>query len=103
MVEQTLEQIRHRRQSDMRVRANIDAVTGQELRRAHLVEKDEWADHLALWRWQGAAHFEIAQIARTGHDDGFNGIHGIAGWAIGIKGGVPAHVDLQSLSGCGKS
>ena len=32
----------------MRVRAHVDALVGQELGRAHLVEEDEGADHLPL-------------------------------------------------------
>ena len=43
--ELAVEQERHRRQPDVRVRANVDAVTRLELRRTHVIEKDEGPDH----------------------------------------------------------
>ncbi len=64
-----LEQVRHRRQPDMGMRAHVDAATFDERRRAHLIEEDEGADHLALCGGQHAAHLETAEIPRARDDD----------------------------------
>ena len=43
-----VEQVGDGSEPDMRVRAHVHALPGDELRRAHLVEEDERPDHLAL-------------------------------------------------------
>jgi hypothetical protein len=91
VVHPAAEQVADGGQPDMRVRTHIHAARGQELGRAHLVEEDEGADHLPLRRGQRAAHLEPAQIAGTRDDHGVDGIDRIAGRAIWVEGGVPAH------------
>ena len=81
----------------MRVRAHIDPLPGQKFRRTHLIEKDEGPDHLALHRRQRPAHLEPAQIPGARHNDGFDGIHGIADRDSWIKKRVPAHGGLLLL------
>src|SRR6056297_1515160 len=56
MLKLAVEQIGHRAQPDMRMRAHVDVLPGQKLRRTHLVEKYEGANHLPPWRGQRAAH-----------------------------------------------
>jgi hypothetical protein len=90
-------EIGDRGQSDMRMRADIDPLPGHELRRAHLVEEDERPDHLAGWRGQRAAHLEPAQIAGARDDQRFDRIDGVAGRALRVKRGVPAHRGLSHL------
>src|SRR6266536_5754712 len=43
----TVEQICDGRKPDVRVRANVEAMSSHELHRPHLVEEDERTDHLA--------------------------------------------------------
>jgi hypothetical protein len=52
----------------VRMRADVDALAGQELCRAHLVEEDEGADHLPLRRRKRPAHLEPAEVAGAGDD-----------------------------------
>ena len=40
-----VEQIGHGGKPDMRVRADVEAVAGAELRRTEMIEEDEGADH----------------------------------------------------------
>lgn len=48
--------------ADMRMRADVDAATGEgDPRGSDLIEENEGADHLPLRRWQGAAHLEAAR------------------------------------------
>src|SRR4051794_10756035 len=59
-----LEQIGDRREIDMRMRSNVDAVPDFKLYRPHLVEENERPDHLTLCGRQSAAHIEsITEIA----------------------------------------
>lgn len=37
-------------EADMRVRPHVEALAGNELAGAHLIEEDEWADHLPFAR-----------------------------------------------------
>ncbi len=73
---------------DLGMQAHVDPLPRQKFRRAKLIKKDEGADHLALNRWQGAAHLESRQIA--GDDYGFTGIDLIADGNCKIKKRVPA-------------
>jgi hypothetical protein len=61
-----VEQVGHGREADMRVRADVQPPPGQELARPHLVEEDEGADHLPLFRGQGAADLKAADVVGTG-------------------------------------
>ena len=53
-----VEQIGDRGKPDMRMRAHVEALAAAEFDRAHLVEKNERADHAALRRRQRATHLE---------------------------------------------
>jgi hypothetical protein len=63
------------------MRPDIDALPGDKLRGAHLVEENEWPDHLPLRRGKRAADFETAEVARSWHNDV---LHDIAG--LGVAG-----------------
>ena len=67
-----LEQVGDGGEADMRVRAHVEAASGEELAGAHLVEEDERADHLALARRQGAADLEAAEVVRARQQDEFD-------------------------------
>jgi hypothetical protein len=86
-----IEKKRHRRQSDVRMGAHIQSCTGQKFGRSGLVEEDEWPDHLPLGRGQGTAHLEVAKVAGTRNDDGFNRIAGACIAEGGIQIGQPSH------------
>ena len=73
------EQVSDRRQVDVRVGTDVDALVGQELGRAHLVEEDERPDHLALDRGQGAANLHLAKVHRTRHDQYLDGLRASRG------------------------
>ena len=64
MVDRAGEQIGHGRQVDVRVRAHVDAGADVEMRRPHLVEEDERADHLVRFGRERAVDLEPAQIVR---------------------------------------
>ena len=68
VLDRAVEQIRDRREADMRMRAHVEPVSGEELARAHLVEEDERSDHLPLARGQRTAHLEAADVVRARHD-----------------------------------
>ena len=59
-------------ETDMRVRPNVDALSGQELGRPGLIEEDERSDHLPLRRRQGAPNLEAAEIASAWNNEGFD-------------------------------
>ena len=86
------QQIGDGRQIDMRVRAHIDALIGQEFSRAHLVEKDEGADHLALLGWKGASYFHFSEIDGAWDNHGLDGIDRCAVAKGGVGAWAPAHV-----------
>lgn len=86
-----LEEIGQRREVDVRVRAHVDALVGQELGGAHLIEEDEGAYHLALLRGQGAAHLHFAQVDRAGDDQRLDGVRARAVAGDGVGTGAPAH------------
>src|SRR5439155_2756864 len=66
-----VEQVGDGGKADMRVRPDVDAASGFELRRPHLVEEDERSDHAPSNRWQDSPNLEAAEIASSRHDDGF--------------------------------
>jgi hypothetical protein len=86
-----VEQIGHRRKPDMGMRTHIDAVSGDELHRAHLVEEDERSDHLALAVRQRAPHLEAAEVAHPRHDRELQRIAGALVAEHGVFVGHPAH------------
>lgn len=74
------EQIGHRRQADMRMRAHVDAAVDArgQVERSDVVEEDERPHHAPLGERQHAADFETAaQAAAALLDDHVNhGFHG---------------------------
>ena len=74
-----VEQVGHGGEPDMRVRAHVHALAGDELHRAHLVEEDERPDHLPAPVRQRAADVEaVAKVAHPRHDDEFERVAGRA-------------------------
>src|SRR4051794_3105380 len=63
-----VEQVRDRRQADVRMRPHVHARSEQELGRPHLVEEDEGPDHLSLVGGQRAPHLEAAEVAGARDD-----------------------------------
>ena len=51
-----------RRETDVRVRPNVDALAGRKPGRAHVIEEYERADHPPRRRGQNPAHAEIAKV-----------------------------------------
>src|SRR6056297_2324897 len=90
MLKVAVKQVGHRTQPDMRMRAYIDALPGQKLRRAHLVEKAPRPHHLPSQRRQCPAHLEPADIAGARHDHRLYRIGACIG-ANRLSGRVPAH------------
>jgi hypothetical protein len=71
----------------MRVRPDVDALPGDKLCRPHLIEENEWPDHLPLRRGKRAADFEAAEVTRSWHDDLLHDITGlgVAGYGVVIR------------------
>ena len=59
-------------ETDMRMRPNVDALSGQELGRPGLIEEDERSDHLPLRRRQGAPNLKAAQVSSARDDERFD-------------------------------
>ena len=57
------EQVGDGGETDVRMRADVDALTGGEIGRAHVVEEDERPDHSPHRRRQDPPHDEAAEIA----------------------------------------
>ena len=85
------DQVGHRGEPDVRMRPHVDALAEQELRRPHLIEKDERPDHLPARRWQRPAHFEAAEIARPRHDDHLDRVDLLLLVAFWVGRRLPAH------------
>jgi hypothetical protein len=65
-----VEQVGDSREADVGVRANVHGLTRNELNRPHLIEEDEWTDHLTLRMWQRAPHGKAApQILQARNND----------------------------------
>src|SRR3546814_13748561 len=56
MIDRALEQVGDGRQTDVWMRTHVRAATRCEVPRTHVVEEDEWADHLTMANRQHAAH-----------------------------------------------
>jgi hypothetical protein len=70
MLDRALEQVRYRRQPDMRMRADIDALAGFEPNRAHVVEEDERPDVARQHVRQSTPHLEaVAEVVFARIDD----------------------------------
>jgi hypothetical protein len=59
---------------DVRMWPNVNALSGQQLGRAGLVEEDERSDHLPLRRRQGAPDLEAAKVSGTWNNKSFDRI-----------------------------
>ena len=96
MLELAAKQVSDSRESDVRMRAHVDALTGDELGWTRLIEEYEWADHLPFGRGKRAPHLEIADVAGSGHDQRFDRIDAHSIGATGLERGVPTHRGLLS-------
>ncbi len=61
-----LEQIGDRRQAYVRMRAHVDAGAWREIRRTHVIEKDERADHAVRHPGEHSPHRKPAEVAGVG-------------------------------------
>src|SRR5207237_6674831 len=91
MKDLSLEQVGDRREIDVRMRTHVDALIGQKLGRAHLVEEDEGSDHLALERRQGAANLHLPKVDGPRYDQRFDCVNACAVTRNGVGTGAPAH------------
>jgi hypothetical protein len=82
---------------DVRVRAHVNALARAELRRSHVIEKDEGPDHAAAGRGQRAPNGKAAKVGGARHDHEFNCIarKRIAG--LRVLGGEPTHPALRGF------
>src|SRR4029450_4051367 len=91
-----VKQIGNRRKTDMGMGPHVQAMSRTKLRRPHLIEKDEWTNHLPLVTGQSAAHLKaVAQIADSRNDDEFQRITGSLIAEYWISGGQPTHFELR--------
>ena len=65
----TFQQISHCRQSDMRMRRNIDSSARSKGHGSHVIEKDEWPHKAADARWQETPYLQTSNISRSCIDD----------------------------------
>ena len=72
MQDLALEEIGDGGQPDVRMPAHVDAASGRELDRPHLVEEDERTNELAFGCGQHASYREAAQIAAAALEDAFD-------------------------------
>jgi hypothetical protein len=92
MHDAAVEQIGDGGQANMRMRADVHALAGDELHRPEMIEEDEGPDHLALAVRQRAPHFKsIAEVAGARHDHQFQRVAGMRVAEDRIVGGNPAH------------
>src|SRR4051812_45590046 len=75
----TVKQEGQRREPDMRVWPNVDALAVAQDGWSEMVEEDEGADHATPGVREGPAHREAAEIDAARHDDLINRI---AGWFV---------------------
>ena len=94
-----VEQIGDGGKPDMRMRAHVHALAGDELHRPEMIEEDEGPDHLPLAMRQRAPHRKsVAEIAGARHDDEIERVAGFGIAEHGIVGRLPAHFSaLQVL------
>ncbi len=57
-----LDQIRHRRQADVRMRTHVESLTGRHRLSAHLVEEGERSNHTARRRGKDATDSEATEL-----------------------------------------
>lgn len=98
MMEIALIETGHSAQPDMRMRAHVDTLAGQELCRASLIEESKWAYHLTLGRRKCALALEPAKIAGARDNQGLDRIDSDLVRASGGKGRVPTQSNPPSLS-----
>ena len=74
MFQSALEQPGHSCETDMRVRAHVDALAGRHVGRPEMIEKHERADIPARCEGQEPAHVEPAQVAYSRLDKEFHSV-----------------------------
>ena len=89
-----VEQVGHGREPDMRMRAHVDALPGDELHWPHLVEEAERADLLAAAVRQRAPHRESTEVAGARHDHDSSASHECLSPSTGSCEGI------QLMGGC---
>src|SRR5262249_35841737 len=77
-----LEQVRHCREVDVRMRADVQAATGIQLQRAKVIEEQERTDRLRRSRGKQPAHAKpVTEMTRTRfelmHDDRLGGFRAL--------------------------
>jgi hypothetical protein len=101
VVDRSGEQIGDGRKVDMRVRPDVDALPGIEMRRPHLVEEDEGADHGSLLVRKRPVDLESAKVVSDGRerleDEAI--VHGRSIAAIAAK-WDSASAGLTASAGC---
>jgi hypothetical protein len=85
------------RKPDMGMRANVQALAGDELHRPHLIEENERTNHLAIGVRQRAVHGKTtAQIAHARDNDQIERVAGPFIAKYWVLCGHPAHCILPS-------
>ena len=85
VLELAAEEVGHCREADMGMRADVDALTRDEVSRSHLVEENERPDHLALRRGKRPANLETADVAWPLHDQSLDRLDGDSVGTNGIQ------------------
>ena len=81
----------------MRMRPNVNALSGQELGRAGLIEEDERSDHLPVRRRQGAPNLKAAQVSSARDDERFDRVEANLIGTAGFDCRVPTHASHPLL------
>jgi hypothetical protein len=97
VMEVALKEVRDGAETDMRVRPNVDALSGQELGRPSLIEEDERPDHLPLWRRQGTTDLKAAEIARAWNNECFDRVEANLIGTARVHCRIPTHAPLPLL------
>src|SRR6476659_9099606 len=83
----------------MRMRPHVHACAQQKFSRTHLIEENEWPDHLSLAGWERPPYGKAAEVSRTWHDDHVDRVAGKRIAGLGIEGRLPTHVPLIAMIG----
>ena len=68
VIDRAVEQISHSRQINVRMRPNVDAISGAQPGGSHLVKEDEWTDHRPLLARERPVDLEAAEIVGDRRD-----------------------------------
>ena len=94
MLDFAVEQIGDGGKPDMRMRFDVECLSGLQDRRAHAVEKDEGADETPLPGRQRTTHGKAANVAGAGNDEVLDGVAGKSVARDGIVAGKEGHILL---------